>query len=437
MSIGRRSTAGDRIAFGYFLLARVALATAGGLLLFAPPLDAGFYQPRVLALTHLMTLGWITSTILGVFYGPAPRFFGGRSANNVVDYVALGLFAPALAVFVASFLLSKPAWRPFSAAVVAAAGAWAVSRYLLALRRSRWDRASRWAITLGCWGWFLVSASGALLADNSPWLGSDPLLRAAGHAHLGALSFAATLVVGFGSRLMPMLLPSATPPASVVLAASSLLWTGGVAIAIAFWWGHGLMVAAMPALAGVVVLFAQLVWMVRRPRTPSALRAQREPGRWLLAMAFVSLGLAALVAMADLSGVFDDVASLRLAGVYVALLLVGFLGQLVAGLNGFIVPMWAWLCIQGGEVPDPAVPTPWRLEPRGVRRIAAVAWPLAVAALALHLGGIHQPFALAARFAGTCLLVVAACELFSFLSLWRSDRHDGGHAPAAAGSLGS
>ena len=37
--------------------------------------------------------------------------------------------------------------------------------------------------------------------------------------------------------------------ASFVLAASSLLWTGGVAIAIAFWWGHGLVVAAVPALA--------------------------------------------------------------------------------------------------------------------------------------------------------------------------------------------
>ena len=88
-AIGQRSTSGDRLAFGYFLVARAALAAAGVLLLVAPPVDAGFYQPRVLALTHLMVLGWITATILAVFYGPAPRFFGGRSANNVVDYSAL------------------------------------------------------------------------------------------------------------------------------------------------------------------------------------------------------------------------------------------------------------------------------------------------------------------------------------------------------------
>src|SRR3990172_6173711 len=42
------------------------LVGAAGLVLVAPDLAAGLYPlPRVLAVTHLFTLGWITTSILG------------------------------------------------------------------------------------------------------------------------------------------------------------------------------------------------------------------------------------------------------------------------------------------------------------------------------------------------------------------------------------
>ena len=57
----------------YFGLAHLSLGVAFGTLAFEPQSLVGFfYHPRMLAVVHLVTLGWITSSILGAFYIVGP-----------------------------------------------------------------------------------------------------------------------------------------------------------------------------------------------------------------------------------------------------------------------------------------------------------------------------------------------------------------------------
>ena len=57
----------------YFAFAHFCLALAFAALVVSPGLPAGFFHhPRMVALVHLVTLGWITSSILGAFYIVGP-----------------------------------------------------------------------------------------------------------------------------------------------------------------------------------------------------------------------------------------------------------------------------------------------------------------------------------------------------------------------------
>ena len=64
---------GSRLPLAYFALAHASLAAALVALVASPDLPGGFfYHPRMIALVHLLTIGWISGSILGSFYVVAP-----------------------------------------------------------------------------------------------------------------------------------------------------------------------------------------------------------------------------------------------------------------------------------------------------------------------------------------------------------------------------
>ena len=61
----------------YLVAATVAFALAAlGVPWLARELTGHYYHPRVLALTHTVTLGWITLTIMGASYQLVPIVLG-------------------------------------------------------------------------------------------------------------------------------------------------------------------------------------------------------------------------------------------------------------------------------------------------------------------------------------------------------------------------
>ena len=64
--------AGD-IPLLYFGFAHICLGLALAVLLIRPDLPAGsFHHPQMIAVVHLVTLGWISGSILGAFYIVGP-----------------------------------------------------------------------------------------------------------------------------------------------------------------------------------------------------------------------------------------------------------------------------------------------------------------------------------------------------------------------------
>src|SRR5690606_15673473 len=76
-------------------------AGALGLVWIAPLLAQGLFPlPRVIAVTHLFTLGWITTSILGALYQFFPVALRAPVRSQWLAHLTFLLYVPGLAVFV-------------------------------------------------------------------------------------------------------------------------------------------------------------------------------------------------------------------------------------------------------------------------------------------------------------------------------------------------
>src|SRR5262245_59968314 len=77
----------------YVAAAHVSLALAFLLLALEPSRFMGFiYHPKLIAVVHLVTLGWITATTLGLSYVAGPLALRLTVPASAWDAVACGLF---------------------------------------------------------------------------------------------------------------------------------------------------------------------------------------------------------------------------------------------------------------------------------------------------------------------------------------------------------
>ena len=341
----------------YFALAHVALSCAFAAVAFSPDsFDGFFYHPHMLAVVHLVTLGWITASVLGALYVVAPLAL--RTSLNVtwVDYAAFALVTIGVVGMVAHFWIVEYRGMAWSAATAAMGILTVGIRTVPAFARAPVPRAVRLHIILAFANIAIAATMGVLLGINktTPVLPGRALDHVFAHAHLAAIGWAAMMVVGIGYRLLPMVLPSAMPSGPILFATAALLEGGLLVLFIAFtlhsallWPGAALLVA------GFAVFVGHVVWMLRHPRPrPPAIR-RPDPAVLHAGAAFLSL-IAACAVGIWLSRAATSAATLRWTTVYGALGLIGFLAQMVVAMEGRLLPLFAWYWAMqraGGRVP--------------------------------------------------------------------------------------
>ena len=94
----------------YFGFAHLCLAAAFATAALDPRGVGGFfYHPRMLAVVHLVTLGWIGSSILGAIYVVGPLAFRMPLPAGRVDYAAFASYAVGVVGLVGHFWTDTPA----------------------------------------------------------------------------------------------------------------------------------------------------------------------------------------------------------------------------------------------------------------------------------------------------------------------------------------
>lgn len=407
------------------------LAGAVGLVVVAPELTAGsFLSLRVAGVTHLFTLGWLTTTIFGALYQLLPVALGAPVRWERLGHVSFWCYAPGVALFVTGILRNSLPLHHVGIALLTTGIVLFVVNVGLTLPRATSRDVTWWAVVAGLFFLVCTLALGVALLHNlhTGFLLERRVPTLAAHMHVALVGWVLIMIVGMSHRLLPMFLLAHgadsrwTRRALVLLPAGLPLFAAGML--------HGV---PHTAAAGVAVLEAGLACYLiqagafararKRPRLDAGLRFA------FLALAFLLAGALLAPALFVLGGVRHP----RLATVYVLLVLVGGATLFVTGFFYKIVPFLAWIARFRGRIGREKVPTVAELYSAPLAQVQLNVTAAGVTALALGvaLGVVALTYAGAAAFAAGAVLLAAQMIRVMTVEQRAEGRDEGGGAAAA------
>ena len=393
----------------YFGFAHLCLALALAVLVARPDLPGAFFHhPRMIAIVHLVTLGWITSSILGAFYIVGPLALRMPLRPGWRDRVAAGSFAIGVSGIVGHFWIGEYSGQAWSAMLVAAAVLHVAVRGWRGLGASPVPWPVKLHVALAFANVILASVFGMLIGLNRiyGWLAWSPMSTAFAHAHLAAIGWAVMMVVGLSYRLIPMIVPAEMPTRHTLAASAVLLEAGTIGLAIALITRSPLTpVAAAIIIAGIASFVGQVRQIVRRKLPPPAALPRPDWATWQTHVAFVWL-LVAMCAGFLLTLPLPAGWIIQLGWVYGTAGLVGFLAQIVVGIQGRLVPLYGWYRRMESNDMQPPVRSAHALASHGLAKAILIAWTIGVPALVLGLtSGNHV------MIGGSCAMLLAGVTL--------------------------
>ncbi|HEX6693236.1 MAG TPA: hypothetical protein VF035_00895 [Longimicrobiales bacterium] len=371
---------------------------------------ASYLDPRLTATTHLFTLGWITTSIMGALYQFLPVALGQPIRSVRLAYATLILYVPGLLLFVTGLgtghpLLMLPGAALFGTGVLLFIGNMCATLHRATKRDVTW-------YALACAVFFLTVTLvlGLALAGNLRWgyLGANRMTALGVHMHVALAGWVLLVMVGVAHRLLPMFLLSHGAKDHFAKAAVALIATGAALLAFVH---HGppLVGRWLPALLialGCIAFLLQARSFYRHRH-----RRALDPGMRLAAGALGILALALIFAWP----VIVSGANANIAVAYIMTVLLA-ISLFVAAHYFKIVPFLVWYHRFGplaGKRPVPRVN-----ELYSVRTAFAAAGLLATGALTLIVGVPHAS-APVARAGALLMLAGAATESTQMFMLWR------------------
>lgn len=398
------ATASIGLATEHFSAATLYLiAAAVGLVWIAPELAAGAYlSPHVAGVTHLVTLGWLTTTIFGALYQLLPVALGTPIRWPRLGHASFWTFAPGAGVFACGVAENSTLLHHAGLVLVTTGIVLAMVNIVAALHRSRTRDVTWVAIALAVTFLSATLGLGAVLLHNlhTDFLAAARVRVLVTHLHVAIIGWALLMMVGVSHRLLPMFLLAHNPDRRWTKPAVALLAAGVPALAI----GLNTRFSAARWLAVVllelgVACFLRQAYGFYRARV----RKQLDVGMRFVGAALGFLLLAALLGPGVL--VLGPAAP-RLAMAYV---LLGLLGGIVLFIVGFfykIVPLLAWTVRYRDRMGKSAVPTVADMYSARVALVQLAVMPAAVAVLAVAIlaGSARIAYAGAVLFLAGVLL---------------------------------
>lgn len=340
------------LPLAYFVAAHLALTVALVALVADPHLAAVFDgRPRQIALVHLVTLGWISGSILGALYIVGPLALDVPLPGTKADVVAcLSFWIGTLGI--ASGLWANQFQTVGSASVfILAAILFVGVRTIRGLVGSRVPGGVALHVGLAFANAALAVLAGLLLAlghlrGGLPWW--SPSLAVA-HAHLAVLGWVIMMIFGVAYRLIPMVVPTAMPTGPTLAISAVLLQVGtlGLSGSLAVGWDVRLWVLIV--IAAFASFFAHVYRMLRRRRPPAV---ELPTPDWSTCHTGLALFYGLVAAGLGTWLTFGS-APLAVGWVYGAAGLLGFVSQMVVGIQGRLFPLQAWFraMVQNEGVP--------------------------------------------------------------------------------------
>ena len=221
------------VVLPHYAFAAVSFVVLCLLLVFSTDAFGGHYfHPKLLTLTHVAALGWATMIIFGSLYQLLPVVLEVRLYSEKLGTAAFGLLATG------TVLLSVSFWNFWVGDILHIAACLLFISFLLfsynvvqtARQAPKWGIEADFIVTSTVW-LLATGLVGLLMALNFRYafLPKDHVHFLQLHAHLGMVGWFLLLIVGVGSKLIPMFL-LAHPENAKSLHLSYCLINGGLVL---------------------------------------------------------------------------------------------------------------------------------------------------------------------------------------------------------------
>ena len=348
-------------AFGAisFLVASIVLFIA------APDLTNHYLSPKLLTLTHLLVLGWITMVIFGALYQLIPVVMEVKLYSEKLAVITFFLFGAGLITLSVSFW-SFNFGRNIGLEVggyliIVAVFLFGFNTIKSAAKTERKNIENAFIITAVVW-LLLTVTLGILLVFNFAFhfIPGSHLQLLKMHAHIGFVGWFLMLVIGVASKLMPMFLIVHKLPVKLLQYSYYLINSGLILLSVGYYYFPEkwfMLISALLVLAGVSA-FLRFNYVAFSKR----IRKKLDVGMKLSAAAFIMLGISLILGLISLLSLeFLGLFQTRIEIAYGVLIVLGFLTALILGQTYKTLPFIIWLQKYQTKVGKTKVPLPQEL----------------------------------------------------------------------------
>ncbi len=364
--LSTKNAPSPRVVLPHFAFGALSFLVGSILLFFvAPNLTIHYLDPKLLTVTHLMVLGWITMVIFGALYQLIPVVMEVKLYSEKLAMVTFFLFGAGLIMLSSSFwtfAFGKSIGLEIGGyLIISAVVLFAVNTLMSASKTERKNIENTFIITAVVWLLLTVSL-GIIMVLNFAFhfIPGSHLQLLKLHAHIGFVGWFLMLVIGVASKLMPMFLIVHKLPLYLLKYVYFLINTGLVLLSFGFYYQFPNIIMYF---SGGLVFTGVLVFLrFNYVAFSKRIRKKLDIGMKLSALAFILLGVSLLLGVLAIFGFgFLSGIQSQIEIAYGVSIVLGFLTALVLGQTYKTLPFIIWLQKYQSQVGKTKVPLPQEL----------------------------------------------------------------------------
>ena len=395
------------------------------LLLSANDITNHYFHPHSLAITHVMALGWGTMIILGASHQLVPVLIEGKLYSNRLAYssfVLAGIGIPLLSYGFYAFDLGWPA--KWGGCLVIFAILTFLVNMTISMAKSKQENVQAvfvFTATL----WLLATAIvGLLLMYNFTYLllPQDSVKYLPLHAHMGIVGWFLLLIMGVGSRLIPMFLISKYNNFRQLWWIYGLINGGLVSFLFVFLHTDNKILLSIPLLAvsAAIILFCHYCFNCYRQRIRKKLDGQMQIS--LLSVLMMLLPAIVLIVIIALL-VMTPKENISLVISYGFIIFFGWITAIILGMTFKTLPFIVWNKVYHQLAGKGKTPNPKDLFNDAVFKWMSIVY---IMGFILFTSGILFQFPIVLKFAAALLLLTSLLYNWNVIKLLM-------HKPGAGG----
>jgi hypothetical protein len=303
-----------------------------------------YFHPYTLAITHMMALGWGTMIILGSAHQLVPVLIEGKLFSNKLAYASFALAATGIPLLVYGFFSFNLGWpaRYGGELIIASIICFLINIGVSIVKSKTESVHAVFVFTATLW-LLLTALVGLLLIYNFQYhfLPDDSIDYLPLHAHMGIAGWFLLLIIGVGSRLIPMFLISKYNNVPLLWWIYGLINSGLILFIFIFLQGKSKQFLPAPVLLIVagILLFARFCYTGYKERIRRKVDEQMKLSLLAVLMMLLPLVFLVIIITLMMTATSENI-SLVLA--YGFVIFFGWITAIILGMTFKTLPFIIW-----------------------------------------------------------------------------------------------